>query len=107
MAFRGRSRRQAREDSRGEQADQAGLAAQAGPAPQEDENLHRLNRGEDIIAQAVFIPHASSEQADAVHDGGGIRACHLASRLRFRRSTHFHICGALAAGVPHVPSPVG
>ncbi|MED6123282.1 hypothetical protein PIB30_047617 [Stylosanthes scabra] len=44
MAPRGRSRRHAREDSRGEQANQAGSAAQAGPVPQEKEDLHRLNR---------------------------------------------------------------
>ncbi|MED6201063.1 hypothetical protein PIB30_091339, partial [Stylosanthes scabra] len=44
MTLRERSRRQAREDTREEQADQAGPAVQAGPAPQKEEDLHRLNR---------------------------------------------------------------
>ncbi|MED6125182.1 hypothetical protein PIB30_066300 [Stylosanthes scabra] len=44
MAPRGRSRRQVRGDAREEQAKQAGPAAQAGPAPQKEEDLHRLNR---------------------------------------------------------------
>ncbi|MED6211307.1 hypothetical protein PIB30_072458, partial [Stylosanthes scabra] len=63
--------------------------------------------GEDIIAQALFISHARSGLADAVHDRGVIWACHPAPGLRFRRSTHLSICGALGAGIPHVPSPMG
>ncbi|MED6221249.1 hypothetical protein PIB30_052655 [Stylosanthes scabra] len=44
MALQGRSRRQAREDAWGEQADEAKLEVQAGQVPQEEEDLHRLNR---------------------------------------------------------------
>ncbi|MED6225568.1 hypothetical protein PIB30_094846 [Stylosanthes scabra] len=89
MAPRGRSRRQAREDVRGEQVDEAGPAAQAGPVPQEEEDLHRLNRvwhitgAPAVVAQALFIPHARSRLADAVHDRGGIRASHPAPGLHF------------------------
>ncbi|MED6188633.1 hypothetical protein PIB30_087739 [Stylosanthes scabra] len=63
--------------------------------------------GRRYYCPALFIPHARSGPADAVHDRGGIRACQPAPGLRFRHSTHFNICGALAAGVAHVPSPVG
>ncbi|MED6224305.1 hypothetical protein PIB30_082720, partial [Stylosanthes scabra] len=40
--------------------------------------------------------------ADAVHDRGGIQACHPAPGLRFRRSTHFSICGALESHTFHL-----
>ncbi|MED6222817.1 hypothetical protein PIB30_068108 [Stylosanthes scabra] len=43
MAPRGCSRRPARGDAQAEQHDEAGPTAQAGQAPQETEDLHRLN----------------------------------------------------------------
>ncbi|MED6196874.1 hypothetical protein PIB30_051350 [Stylosanthes scabra] len=50
----------------------AGRTSPAGrgePAPTQPRMVHRWSTGgEDIIAQTVFIPHASSKQADAVHD---------------------------------------
>ncbi|MED6122336.1 hypothetical protein PIB30_038816 [Stylosanthes scabra] len=50
MALRRCSRKQAREDVRGEQADEAGPEAQAGQLPQEEEDLHRLNRAHNSKA---------------------------------------------------------
>ncbi|MED6227659.1 hypothetical protein PIB30_115921, partial [Stylosanthes scabra] len=44
MARKGRSRRPARESAQDERADEAGADAQAGQVPQEEEDLHRLNR---------------------------------------------------------------
>ncbi|MED6111226.1 hypothetical protein PIB30_050625 [Stylosanthes scabra] len=63
MAPRSRSRRQAREDARGEEADEAGPAAQAGPVPQEEEDLHRLNRVWHIagaLRERILLPRRCS-----------------------------------------------
>ncbi|MED6179168.1 hypothetical protein PIB30_114641, partial [Stylosanthes scabra] len=44
MARKGRSRRPATGSAEGERADEAGADAQGGQPPQEEEDLHRLNR---------------------------------------------------------------
>ncbi|MED6200532.1 hypothetical protein PIB30_086065 [Stylosanthes scabra] len=59
MAPRGRSRTHAREDARGEQADEADPAAQAGPIPQEEGDLDRLIRVWHIagaLRERILLP---------------------------------------------------
>ncbi|MED6129109.1 hypothetical protein PIB30_104669, partial [Stylosanthes scabra] len=65
MAPRGRSRRPARGDSRGEQADEVGPDAQARQAPQEEEDLHRLNREWHIIAGE--LPRFVTQHSKSYH----------------------------------------
>ncbi|MED6199068.1 hypothetical protein PIB30_072461 [Stylosanthes scabra] len=63
MTPRGRSIRQVRENAREKQADQAGPAAQAGSAPKEEEDLHRLNRVWHIagaLRERILLPRRCS-----------------------------------------------
>ncbi|MED6220388.1 hypothetical protein PIB30_044328 [Stylosanthes scabra] len=63
MAPKGHSRRPARENVQGERADEAGADAQAGQVPQEEEDLHRLNRDWHIagaLRERVLLPRCCS-----------------------------------------------
>ncbi|MED6188715.1 hypothetical protein PIB30_088594 [Stylosanthes scabra] len=63
MAPRGHSKRQAREDARGEQADEPGPDALARQVSQEEENLHRLNRVWHIagaLREKILLPRRCS-----------------------------------------------
>ncbi|MED6209321.1 hypothetical protein PIB30_053546 [Stylosanthes scabra] len=63
MAPKGYSRRPARENAQGERVDEVGADAQAGQVPQEEEDLHRLNRDWHIagaLRERVLLPRRCS-----------------------------------------------